>query len=224
MAAKLTQEEVEKRISYVQENQYIMLETYINKSTSILIKCQYCGLEWRCLPSILFRNRIGKGCKHHVNLNFEMAKKRIEKESQSKITLVGKYKGAKVSTTMQCVKCSYKWNTEPYIVYAVGVDCPKCAHRIKRTSKDFQKEIFKLVGDEYSVLSAYVKSHSKVVFRHETCGNVFEMTPHAFLGGQRCTNSLEVKVRRNDSQIMPLEVAQNILKKNRNEEYVIIGD
>lgn len=58
----------------------------------------------------------------------------------------------------------------------------------KKTNSQFKSEVFDLVGNEYTVIGLYSRVHDKLKFKHNVCGHTFEMTPHNFLGGQRCPN------------------------------------
>ena len=58
----------------------------------------------------------------------------------------------------------------------------------RKTINQFKKEVFELVGDEYAVVGEYRSNHTKIKLKHNMCGNIFEMTPGAFLRGQRCPN------------------------------------
>lgn len=224
MRKKLTQQEVQNRIDEKQDGQYKVLEEYRGKDEPLLIRCLYCGLEWKCRPNTLFRSRIGKGCKHHVNLTEQMAKKRIQTASESKITMVGKYLGAKTPTTMRCQICGYEWKTEPFVIYQMGFGCPNCSCKARKSTTEFKREVAEIVGDEYEVLGEYMTNRSKVLFRHNVCGTKFKMTPHAFLSGQRCTNPEEVKHRRNDVQIITMQRANQMLLETRNGEYEVVGN
>lgn len=67
----------------------------------------------------------------------------------------------------------------------------------KLTHEEFVYKVFELVGDEFTVVTNYVRSHDKLIFRHNNkfCDNhEFEMKPNAFLNGQRCPKcALETK-------------------------------
>jgi len=56
----------------------------------------------------------------------------------------------------------------------------------KKTTEDFKKEIFDLVGDEYTLISEYINAHTHVEIKHEKCGNILSLTPTHFLSGIRC--------------------------------------
>ena len=56
----------------------------------------------------------------------------------------------------------------------------------KKTTEQFKKEVLDLVGNEYSVIEPYENAHTKIQFRHNTCGNIFLMKSNDFLRGRRC--------------------------------------
>lgn len=58
----------------------------------------------------------------------------------------------------------------------------------KKTHEQFCKEIYNLVGNEYSILSKYINSCTKLSIIHNTCEYIFETIPNNFLQGNRCPN------------------------------------
>ena len=57
----------------------------------------------------------------------------------------------------------------------------------QKTTEQFIKEVYELVKSEYSILGEYINSHTKILIKHNKCGNEFAMRPDAFLGkGSRC--------------------------------------
>lgn len=224
MPKKLNQNEVQIRIDKKQEGQYELLGIYKNKDTPVLIKCRNCGIEWECNPNTLFRNRVGRDCKHHIKLTPEMAKKRISEKSNSQIKMIGEFVGSRTPTRMQCQICKLEWKTEPFVIYGMGFGCPNCSGKRKKDTLEFKQQVKNIVGDEYEVLGEYKNNKSKILFKHKKCGTKFYMTPHAFLAGQRCTNPKEIIDRRTKHFTMTLEKAKNILLKSRHGEYAIVGD
>lgn len=58
---------------------------------------------------------------------------------------------------------------------------------MKITIEYFKIEVYKLVGNEYEVLSKEYKNNStSLLIKHNKCGNIFNMSRKAFLAGQRC--------------------------------------
>lgn len=58
----------------------------------------------------------------------------------------------------------------------------------KKTTEQFKKEVFDLVGNEYEVLGEYISSNTKIEIKHNTCGHIFTVCPVFFLRGTRCPN------------------------------------
>ena len=56
----------------------------------------------------------------------------------------------------------------------------------KRTTEEFKKLVYDLVGDEYTVLGEYMTTLTKIQMRHNKCGTEFTPTPARFLEGTRC--------------------------------------
>lgn len=69
-------------------------------------------------------------------------------------------------------------------------------NRIKEKRSDYS---------DYTILSEYQNSHKKVKIRHNTCGNIFYMSPNSFLCGRGCppcgTLSLIKKQLKTNEQI-----------------------
>lgn len=56
----------------------------------------------------------------------------------------------------------------------------------RKTNKEFQQEIFDLVGDEYKFLDTYVNNKTKLRVKHNKCGHTYKVLPTNFLSGRRC--------------------------------------
>lgn len=57
---------------------------------------------------------------------------------------------------------------------------------MKKTTKEFKKEVYNLVKDEYMILGKYVNNKTKIKIKHNICNNIYEVTPNMFLKGRRC--------------------------------------
>ena len=58
----------------------------------------------------------------------------------------------------------------------------------KKTHEEFCEQFYELVGNEYSLLSKYIKYHEHVNVRHNVCGYKYFVTPANFIRGYRCPN------------------------------------
>lgn len=86
----------------------------------------------------------------------------------------------------------------------------------EKTHEEFKKEVYNLVGDEYTVNSNYKNNNSKIKFTHNTCGKSFEMKPSNFISlGQRCPhcNSNLGKIKLEDANKAFLKKGLTLLEK-----------
>lgn len=57
----------------------------------------------------------------------------------------------------------------------------------RKTNDEFVREVYNLVGDEYTPLTEYEKSSKHVIMKHNLCGNEYPVTPNHFtVNGRRC--------------------------------------
>ena len=63
----------------------------------------------------------------------------------------------------------------------------------KKTHEEFVKEVYDLVGDEYTILGEYKTAKIKVLIKHN-CNNEYYVVPSDFLNGSRCPKCSKKKV------------------------------
>lgn len=63
----------------------------------------------------------------------------------------------------------------------------------KKTHEEFVKDVYNLVGDEYTVIGTYTLSKNKVLLRHNKCGKEWEVKANNFMNGNRCKHCRELK-------------------------------
>lgn len=98
--------------------------------------------------------------------------------------LSDEYVNNKTKVRLRHEPCGFEYDIKPNY-FINGNRCPFCARKVHKDTNYFKNEVFNLVGNEYEVLDKYTNTHSKITFKHN-CGNIFKMSPHNFLGGQRC--------------------------------------
>ena len=89
----------------------------------------------------------------------------------------------------------------------------------KKTTKEFKEEVFKLTGDEYTVLGEYIGAHTKILMKHNKCGYEWEVVPSSFLQGHRCPNCFGGRAMKKDTSIFKEEVY-----KLTSDEYTVLGE
>lgn len=117
--------------------------------------------------------------------------KEIKAKYGKEYTILGKYinNKTKIKLRHNSEKCNnYEWMIIPSSLLK-GRGCPKCGGNAKKTTEEFKKELFNLVGDEYTVLGEYINSRIKILVRHncEKCNNYeYEVRPSNILRGEGC--------------------------------------
>lgn len=134
--------------------------------------------------------------------------------------VTSQYLSNKEPITVKHVSCGTEFTSIPMRVMR-GQGCPNCYSKKKKTTSEFKEEIFKLVGDEYSILSEYSGCKVKVTFKH-SCGNTFNMNPDDFLQGQRCPkcsrSSAAFKTRKSHNEFIEK------IKSLVNESYEVLSE
>lgn len=159
-----------------------------------------------------------------VKLTHKEFEDRIKNKFNGNIFVLGKYINTKTKIEVKCKKCNYIWYSNPSTLLK-GHGCPKCAGNLKKTKEDVEREIYSLVGEEYSLMGDYTNTHTKTLFKHNSCGNEFLMSPKAFIKqGQRCPNERYKKSSKTNSEKQGKPNIKNILLKNicAKENYEII--
>ena len=171
-------------------DEYIFLGTYVNNHTKIRIKHNTCGNTYEVIPSAFLR---GNRCPYCAKLSRRNKltktntkfKREVKNLVGDEYTFLDVYIDNKTKIKVKHNKCgnTYKVNPSNFLN---GKRCPFCFGTPKKTNEQFKKEIFDLVGNEYTFLDTYVNTHTKLSVKHNKCGNVYEVTPSDFLQGYRC--------------------------------------
>ena len=189
-----TQEQFEKEVKDLVDNEYSVLGKYINNGTKIKMRhnCDKCNNhEYEVLPISFLRGiRCPKCFGTHLKTQEEFEKE-VEDLVGDEYSVLGKYVNANIKIKMRhnCDKCNnYEYTVTP-AKFLIGHRCPECSGNSLKTQEEFEKEVKDLVGDEYSVLGTYINSKTKIKMRHNCneCNNhKYEILPSEFLKGTRC--------------------------------------
>lgn len=197
---KLTQEIFLEKITNLYGNEYEILSQYLKNSIKVKIKHNKCNCAYETLPSNFLA---GHGCPNCA-INYRANLKRISDEEfkQEVYNLVGseyvpleEYKNSNQKILFKHNLCGNEYYATPS-KFKNNRRCPKCS-RIRitlletKSTEKFKQEVFNLVKDEYKVLGEYINNHTKIKFKHNICGNEFEIQPKSFLHGHRCAKCSE---------------------------------
>lgn len=172
--------------------------TYVNRNTSIKLKCITCSNEFEGIPSVILRNK-QPGCSK-CNSKLALPKHIFNNSSQAiidkllfhNIKLLEPLKAVKQHHKMQCLKCEHVWEatvlSKTQLPKNPELGCPKCSERRAEDSYNICRqrniEILKSRGIEI-VEENYDgrRSDEKIKVKNTTCGHIFECTPSNLLGG-----------------------------------------
>lgn len=146
------------------------------------------------------------------------------KEISSDYELVSEYNSNHTKVKMRHLVCGNIYEVTPTNFLRNVGWCSYCAQkqRIKTMTKDidtFKDDVYSRVQDEYTVISDYVNTNTKISFIHSICNHEFRMTPSNFLQGQRCPfcNSSVSKRYTN-------EQAQELITNKLEDTYILQSD
>lgn len=174
---------------------YLVLENYINAITKIKIKHKKCGYVFEMSPHDFLRGERCPKCMYAKNgikqrkTNAEF-KKEVKELVGKEYEIIDEYQGATTKVRFKHRLCGNIFEMRPSN-FLNGSRCPKCANKVtaqklRKTNDKFKSEVKNLTDEEYIVLSKYKNCKTKVILKHQICGNTFAVAPNLFLHGTRC--------------------------------------
>jgi AraC-like DNA-binding protein len=215
MAKKKTHNEFIKQVLQLTNNEYIVIDQYIDAKTMIRFKhndknCSEGFTKGFLMTPNRFLN--GQRCtKCRYKRSHEKTTKTHDQFIHEVFQLVGnkyevlsKYNGTDNTVNIKHVNEScgyYEYSVTPN-KFLTGRRCPKCSYMIRAKDKrkgleKFKEEVFNVTNGEYIVLGdSYINNQTKIKIRHinNSCENhSWDIKPNNFLNGQRCPICLESK-------------------------------
>lgn len=97
----------------------------------------------------------------------------------------------------------------------------------RKTHEEFAREVFDLVGYDYSILGQYKNSTSKINIKHELCGSIYSVAPNNFLAGYRCPHCSSTSKKSNSQFIEEVkrihgDVYNFLTEYTKNNEHIHI--
>jgi uncharacterized protein with PIN domain len=184
-------------------DEYTFLDSYVNAKTKLRAKHNKCGNVYEVRPNDFLN---GKRCPFCAKLNIK--NKLIKTDAQfrqdaknevgTEYTFLDEYINSSTKIKVKHNTCGHTYKVEPNS-FLQGKRCPYCYGNVKKTDAQFKKEVFDLVGDEYTFLDEYANTHTKLRVKHNKCGNVYGVRPHDFFRGNRCPYC-SGKMKKTDAQ------------------------
>jgi len=199
---KKTHEEFMQEVYDLVGHEYTIVGKYINYATKVKFihnnkSCD--NYEFEMKPNSFFSGQRCPKCAGVYKRTIEEYKNNVHKQVNDEYSVLGDYENQTTKILMRhnCDKCNnYEWEIMPYS-FLDGARCPKCAGSMRKTTDEFKKEIYNLVGNEYEVLGEYINIKTKILIKHncETCNNhIYPVSPTNFIySGSRCPICAESK-------------------------------
>lgn len=187
MAQRKTHEKFVQEVYDLVGDEYTVLGKYKNTSTHIKMKHNICGHEWNVVPRNFLHGTRCPKCFGNIRKTYDEFVKEVYQLVGDEYTIISKeYKNNRTKIKFKHNKCNHEFEMRPHHFINLGQRCPKCFGTPKKTTEQFKKEVYDLVGNEYEVLSEYYDINTKVKMRHIICGFIWNVTPNSFLLGSRC--------------------------------------
>ena len=194
-ARRKTLSQFKKEVYDMFGDDYEVLGDYVNCRTKILIKhnIEACNHTYEITPTGFLK---GYGCskcnKKNTKTYNQKSQEQVEREindiSNNEFVLISTYKNNSTNLKLKhnIGDCGYVFE-KTFKNFSKYPICPKCEGRVRNRDTDmFKNEVEELVGDEYSVLGEYIDTKIHVTMQHNTCKTIYDVSPSAFLCGNRC--------------------------------------
>ena len=119
------------------------------------------------------------------------------------------YKGSSVKIRYIHNKCGKENSVIPNN-FLNGSRCPNCNkyRNTRKTNEEFVKEVYDLVGDEYTFLEEYTTTNNSILCRHNKCGHEFKVAPINFLKRNTRCPKHRYKTQKKTTEFFRQEVAE----------------
>lgn len=141
--------------------------------------------------------------------------KEFNEQAGSEYSLKSTYTKANTKINVKHLKCGETYQVTPSH-FLRGTRCPKCFGNNRKTTEQYKKQVFDVLGCDYQVVSDYVNAKIKVTIRHNVCDSLYEVAPFSVLKGHGCPICAG-RYRYTHKQF--IEEIENLVK----EEYGVIG-
>jgi hypothetical protein len=190
MTKRKTDAEFKKEVFDLVGDEYIFLDPYVNANTKIKVKHNKCGHAYKVTPSNFLMGsrcpvcslKVEGKARRKTNIQF---KKEVLDLVGNDYVFLDPYVNARTKIRVKHNKCGNTYKVIPS-KFLNGRRCPYCFGKHKKTDAQFKKDVFDLVGNEYTFLDNYVNNHTKIRVKHNKCNNIYDIKPNDFLTGHRC--------------------------------------
>lgn len=209
----VTIEELNRRIQEKFPNQPYEILEYSKMTKPFTIKCLKCNRvkQYSTPSNFLNSGRLGicicYNSKNHLNKHYINRNKILDIIKNNKDISFEKFgynKDKKYTITVKCNKCN-QFYTKTWQSFLKNSDCYYCGNKQKMNTTAYKT----LLSSEYTLLSDYIASDSKITVRHK-CGFIWKTTPHIlsnYVGCPKCNHKRSKGERRVENFLKEQKIA-----------------
>jgi len=182
---KKTHEEFIEELYNLVQDEYIVLENYIDSNTKLLTRhnskeCNY--HEWGISPSNLLSGVQCPICQHRKQgearrKSQEVFESQIYNIYGDKYIVKGKLEGVDIPIEVYCTICNKSWFPFPsHLTNKHG--CPHCAGNALKTTNEFSKQVKEKHNDRYTVIGEYINAKTKIEILCNICNDPWLILPN----------------------------------------------
>ena len=180
-----TNEQFKKEVFNLVGDEYTFLDDYVNSKVKLRVKHNKCGNIYEVSPnSFLSKGNRCPYCAGIIRKTDAQFKKEVHDLVGNEYTFLDEYTNNKTKLRVKHNKCGHVYKVRPNR-FLRGDRCVYCSG-FKKTDVKFKKEVYDLVGNEYTFLDHYVNYHTKIRVKHNRCGHIYKVRPSDFVDGTRC--------------------------------------
>lgn len=166
-------------------DEYTFLDTYVNNHTKLKVRHNKCGNTYDVSPNSFLRGHYCPYCKGNIKRTNEQFQQEVTNLVGNEYIFLDIYINNSTKLRVKHTKCGNIYRVTPNS-FLRGHRCPYCFGTPKKTNEQFKKEVYGLVGNEYTFLDIYVNADTKIKVKHNKCEQVYKVTPSNFIRGSRC--------------------------------------
>lgn len=183
---KKTQQQFIEEVKAIWGEEFSILSDYESTAIPIMVRHNICGEEYFKIPNHLLRGHGCGSCVGNIKKDTEKYREDVFALVGDEYTVVGEYITSKDYIFMHHNLCKTTYPVKPNH-FLNNRRCPECYGVHIRSEEEFLKQLYDLVGDEYSSLGEYKGYGEKITMKHNVCGFTWDKRIVEFItGGQRC--------------------------------------
>lgn len=222
MSSRKSNEQFKEEIFNIVGDEYIVLGEYIGANKKVKFKHNTCGHEFDTKASHFLNTGTRCPICSRKKRSHDNYVKLVESLVGDEYTVLGEYKTSAVPVLTRHNVCGYEWEVRPtnFTKSTNFTRCPACKGTLRYTTDSFKEEAYKIHGEDYTVLSEYIRLDEKILVRHNRCGREYEVQAGSFLRGTKC---MKCKKGHGNTRKTTGEFKKEV-KEKTSGEFVVLGE